>query len=164
MPAHRVHANAETPVRSRVGRARTTPRPTGYALRREGTHRRRRQPTGPIEGAAREPPSRRATPSAAHGAMPRRRFQCPRTRLHTDSCSDSSSLASHRATAAFGVIRRTDRECRSARLARLTRGRRGERCRCGEASARIQATGRDLDRCDSRHRHRPDEGWCRTRG
>ena len=45
-----------------------------------------------------------------------------------------------------------------------TSGRRGGRCRCREASARIRPTGKDVDRCDSRLRHRPDEGWCRTRG
>jgi hypothetical protein len=37
------------------------------------------------------------------------------------------------------------------------------RCRCREASARIEPAARDAGRCDSRLRHRPDEGRRRTR-
>lgn len=80
-----VHATAGTSVRWRAGPAGLTPRPTTYALRREGTHRRKRQSSGPIGCAARAQPLRRATPSTAHGAMPLQPSPCPGQRLHTDS-------------------------------------------------------------------------------
>ena len=41
-----------------------------------------------------------------------------------------------------------------------TCGRRGGRYRCRQALARGRPTGKDVDRRDSRLRHRPDEGWC----
>ena len=113
MPAHPVPANARTSVCSRVGPVWLTHQSTAYALRREGTHRRRRQPSGPIEGAARAPPSCRATPSAAHGAILPPHFQCPRTRLRTDSCSDSSSLAPcTRQTDRIALVPRRERSAR----------------------------------------------------
>ena len=81
-----VHVTAGTSVRWRVGPAPLTLRPTACALRREGTHRRTRQSSGRIEGAARAQPSRHATPSAAPGAMRPPESHCPSPRLHTDSC------------------------------------------------------------------------------
>jgi hypothetical protein len=42
-------------------------------------------------------------------------------------------------------------------------GRQDGRCRCREALARVDPAARDSGRCDSRLRHRPDEGRRRTR-
>ena len=86
----------------------------------------------------------------------KRHFSSPPQRLVVSVCFPTDCLRRAGATAAFDVMT-------GPRDPDPTSGRRGGRCRCREASARIGPTGKDVDRCDSRLRHRPDEGWCRTR-
>ena len=210
---HQVRASAGTPVRWRANRALPTPLPTVCALRREGTHRRSGQSSGPLEGGARARPSRRATSSDAHGARRPLPSRCRNLRLHTDSCQ-THPLWRHacatRSTAIKYAAARSETCSLSARLihessltstsrdpssnstalitacirpnvcvaqraavdaisigpmnADATSGRRGGRCRCREGSARSRPTFQEVDRCDSRLRHRPDKGGRPTSG
>jgi hypothetical protein len=80
-----LHATAGTSNHSRVARALLTRRPTAYAPRREGTHRRKRLSSVANEVGARAQPSRRAMRSGVCGAMCPGQSRCSSLRLHTDS-------------------------------------------------------------------------------
>ena len=106
-----VHASAGTSVRWHVGPALPTPRPTAHVLRREGTHRRKCQLSALIEGAARAQPSRRATPSAAHGAMLPPQLPMPEPTIAYGFMSDSSSLAARTRHFQIAPVPRAVRLC-----------------------------------------------------
>ena len=144
-----MHASGGRSVRWHEGRVWPTPRPTAHVLRREGIRHRKGQQPDPIEAAVRAQPSRRATPSAVHGAMPLRQSQRLSPRLHTDSsqtrpfsharatsdecsCAVRSNPRTHRPLAAVPIV------CASPDGDRLTRRDydRSVECRPYERSAR----------------------------